>query len=147
MCAAFQSPLGHLRMGLGSGARPYQGVLTICAGPITLCENVFLCFGLYMDPFVLCKCVCVIWDPANLTAVSVSCKEGTGSFVLWHTGVACRPLAPCQLLGGTCWPWGLIFTMRVDLALSLLHVTTALFHLVLDWVVFSLVTPIPRYSG
>lgn len=36
---------------------------------------------------------------------------------------------------------------EVDLALSFLYVNKVVFHPVLDWVVFSFMTPIPRCSG
>ena len=51
MWVTFQPPLGHIRMSLGPGTLPYQGVLTACAGLTTLCVNIFLCFTLNLYAF------------------------------------------------------------------------------------------------
>ena len=92
-------------------------------------------------------CLSVIWRMANLTAISISFKKGMGSFVLWHKRVACRPRACVSCWEGPAGCGGPMPTIRADLALSLLCVRIAFFHPVLDCVVFSFVTPIPRYSG
>ena len=55
MWAVFQPPLGHLRIGLGPGTLPYQGVFTACAGRTTLCESSLFCFTLSVYSFALLK--------------------------------------------------------------------------------------------
>ena len=103
MCSLSTLSWSHNNMSFGPGTLSWQGGLTACAARITLSGYLFLCFSLNVSSFVWLMRVCVIEHLANLTAGSVSCKEGMGSFVLWHKGGgACRPIAPFQVLRGTC---------------------------------------------
>lgn len=133
-CTVFWPTLGFTGRGLGSGILPYQVIRVFmdCAGFITLCGNITpvldsVCLLLF------CLSVCIIWHLANPTIKSVPWEDRIGSLVLWHKSGACRATALCWLLDHG----GLTLLKLILLCLSLLHMSKALFHPMLDCVVSS----------
>lgn len=98
--------LGHIRMGLGPGALPYQErkIPHICGVLINLCGNVFPCLSLNKCSSVSASSVCVLWHLASRTVISVLHGEWSGSFH-YKRGAYGQITLQC-LLGETCWSWG-----------------------------------------
>lgn len=97
-----------------------------------LCGNVFSCFMFSEYSFVLLKCVHQ-GPSVKPSAFSLSNSLGDG---LWHERGAHKPFALCWLPGGPTGHEGPLSMIGAELALTVLHVSKALFHSVLEYVVF-----------
>ena len=82
--------------------------------------------------FVLLKCVHQ-WPSGKPPAFSLSNSLGEG---LWHEKGAHKLSALCWLPGGPTSHEGPLLMIEAELALTVLHVSKALFHSVLEYVVF-----------
>ena len=134
MLTIFHPPLSNIRMDLGVGTLSYQEVKclhSLC----TLCGNLSLSFMLNVYSFVLLKQMHQ-WSSGMPPAISYSMGEGEGSFYLAPEGVPVGQLPSICFQEGPTGLQGPTPTIEVDLALSLLYVSKALFHPVLDYVVF-----------
>lgn len=102
MLAVFWTPFSHIRIGLWAWNTSSSGDTEslACAGLVNSYGNAFLHFRLNVYSFILLKSV-----SNGTTAMSVPSGERIGSFILRHKMDACRPIALCQLPGGTIWPW------------------------------------------
>lgn len=132
MHLVFQPPLSCRRMGVGPGTLPTRGSPHSPCRAYALCGNVFSCFMFSEYSFVLLKCVHQ-WPSVKPPAFSLSNSLGEG---LWHERGAHKPSALCWLLGGPTGHEGPLSMIGAELALTVLHVSKALFHSVLEYVVF-----------
>ena len=151
MGAVFQPPLGLIRIGLGPGTLPYQGVFTACAGLTTSCGSSLFCFTLNVHSFAL-----PMWHmaPGQPHCYNSSLQKGDG--VLCSVAQEGCPQAnsPVSAAGRDLLTVAWCPLLWLILSVSLLYARRALFQhstvlqsTVLDCVGFPLVTPIPRYSG
>eukprot|EP00069_Balaena_mysticetus_P019286 bmy_02492T0 len=124
---------------------PTDGILTAYAGLVTLSVIIFPYFRLNVYYFVLLKYMCHM-APGQPQCLSVPFGERTRFFCC--TRRVCVGQLPC--VGFWEGPAGyrkLTFTTEAHLSLSLPYSSKALFQPVLNCIVFSVATPIPRCSG
>lgn len=107
---------------------------------VTLYGNIFPCLRLSKCSFVLLK-----FDYQRPWVVPH--LSGLGPSAALRKRVAHRPAVHHGSGGGPCWPPGTDSHHRSWSSLSLLFVSKALLHPVLDCVVPSLAAPIPRCQG
>lgn len=155
MNIVFRSLLGHIRMGFEPGTLPLtrDRVRTACARLFTLCQTLSFCVGMSFPIsdsacfFVLISCA-IQWPSGIPPTFSIS--------DLWERRESCccstRVVHVDQVAYISC--WGHLLVIRdqcTPLKLILLYLFSmwvkALFHLVLDYSVFSPVTPIPNAVG
>lgn len=96
---------------------------------------------------LFCLSMCLTGHLLNPIALFVLFKERTRSFHFSTRGVCAGQMLCVSWWEGPTDHGGQTSTTEADLILSLLYVSKALFHPVLDCVVFCLATLIPRRSG
>lgn len=144
MWQSFESSLFNIKMSLGSGAslprdkeltQPMSGYCLVW-GYLSVSSSLYaplFCLRLYVNGPQAGPWILVFQTPS--TAALEGCMQANKQL----------PCASCQER-----PSGhgrLMPTIEADLAMSLLYVSKAWFHPVLDCVVFTSVTPIPRCNG
>lgn len=72
-----------------------------------------------------CLSVCIIWQPANPTAILILGAEECFTFSV--RGVCVQTLSLNRLWGETCWPWG-TSTLCWSWSCSVRYVSKMLFH-------------------
>lgn len=140
MHTAFQRPLSCVRTSPGPATLPRDNMQSLQSAldlPLIFSRfrlNVYVFVLLrhicHMAPGPLHYCICPLW----WTDVVLLRQHE------WHADSRDLPAL------GTCWPCGLTIP-EADRAPPLLYVDKVWFHLVLDYIVFSLVTHRPRCSG
>lgn len=141
MCAVFWHPLGSIRVGLEPGTFPSQEMkgrhsllsLSPCVGVVFLFQPQWMLF-------VSEACASYSTQPTPL--FHLSCEERT-VFPLWRKKCVNRWISLCGLQAETPQLWE-TNTYYWSSSCSVSSLSKAMFYPMLNCIVFSLVTPIPR---